>query len=173
MKKLLLAGAFALFGAVSMNAQSGFNLGANVGLPVGDAGDGYSFKLGLDANYLWSVGDGFNLGIGSGYQAWLGKEQTYNIMGTSVTVKNETLSMIPVVAVGEYNISDNFGIGADLGYAFMFANGNSDGGFMYQPKVMYNLGESGSLWLGYQGVSVDGWNASAINLGYRFHLGGN
>ena len=165
MKKLLLAGAFALFGAVSMNAQAGFNLGANVGLPVGDRGDFSSFKLGLDANYLWSVGDGFNLGIGSGYQAWLGKD----VNGFKVP----TLSLIPIVAVGEYNINDQFAIGADLGYGLTMWDGNNGGGFLYQPKVMYNLGESGSLWLGYQGLSDDGATISAVNLGYRFHLGGN
>lgn len=168
MKKLLLAGAFALFGAVSMNAQAGFNLGAHVGLPVGDMGDLSSFKLGLDANYLWSVGDGFNLGLGTGYQAWLGKD----IDTGFGTYEVPTLSVIPIVAVGEYNVSDQFAIGADLGYAFLMQDGNSDGGFTYQPKVMYNLGESGSLWLGYQGISNNG-TASAINLGYRFNLGGN
>lgn len=53
MKKLMLVGALALFSAV--NAQSGFKLGANVGLPVGDIADVTSFTIGVDGSYLWPV----------------------------------------------------------------------------------------------------------------------
>lgn len=167
MKKLFLAGAFALLGLSTVNAQeAGFRLGAHVGLPMGDAGDAYSFKLGADVAYMWPVADSFNLGVASGYQAWLGKDISY----AGFSYKVPTLSMIPIALSGEYKIADNFGIGADLGYGFVFADGNSDGGFYYQPKLSYSLGDNGALWLGYQGVSKDGFTNSALNLGYTFSL---
>lgn len=167
MKKIFLAGALALLGAVSANAQEGFKLGAHVGLPIGDAGDAYSFKLGVDAAYMWPIADSFYAGIGTGYQAWMGKEYSYG----GVSFKPETLSVVPVVATAQYNVADNFALGLDLGYGFAFAGGESDGGFYYQPKVAYNLGDSGQLWLGYQGVSSDGSTLGAINLGYAIGIG--
>lgn len=159
MKKLILLGAFALFG--SMNAQSGFKLGAHVGLPVGDAGNAYSFTLGADAAYLWPVADSFSAGIATGYSAWLGK----SVGGITIP----TMSMVPVAATASYKLAENFSVGADLGYGFLFSSGSSDSGFYYQPKVAYTLG-NGELSLGYQGVTKNGYSYSAINLGYSIFL---
>ena len=173
MKKLLLVGALALF--ASVNAQSGFKIGAHVGLPMGDAGDAYSFKAGADLAYMWPVADSFSAGIGVGYQAWFGKDRTITIPSmfpgmpaVTHTAKAETLSLAPIVATAEYRIAENFGIGADLGYGIMFAGGENTGGFYYQPKVSYSFGETSALWLGYQGLSKDGFNTTAINLGYTY-----
>ncbi|WP_124640501.1 MULTISPECIES: hypothetical protein [Amniculibacterium] len=164
MKKLLLLGAFALFG--SMNAQSGFKLGAHVGLPVGDAGDVYSFTLGADASYMWPVADSFSAGITSGYSAWLGKTVNYG----PVSVKYDTMSMVPIAATGQYKIAENFSLAADLGYGFVFGSGgSSDGGFYYQPKAAYHIG-NGEVSLGYQGLSKNGSTISAINLGYSYYI---
>lgn len=159
MKKLLLLGAFALFG--SMNAQSGFKVGAHVGLPVGDAGNAYTFTLGADVAYLWPVADNFSAGIASGYSAWLGK--------TVAGYKIPTMSMIPVAATASYKLAENFSVGADLGYGFLFADGTNDSGFYYQPKVAYSIG-NGEVSLGYQGVSKNGYSYSAVNLGYSIFL---
>jgi hypothetical protein len=159
MKKLILLGAFALFG--SMNAQSGFKLGAHVGLPLGDAKDLFSFTLGADASYLWPVADNFSAGIATGYSAWLGK----TISGYKVP----TMSMIPVAATASYKLAENFNVGADLGYGFIFMDGSNDSGFYYQPKVGYTIG-NGEVTLGYQGLSKNGSSFSAVNLGYSIFL---
>lgn len=165
MKKLILLGAFALFG--SMSAQSGFKLGAHVGLPTGDAGNIYSFTLGADASYLWPVADSFSAGIATGYSAWLGKSVD---LGYGLgSVKYDTLSMIPVAATASYKLAENFTVGADLGYGFVFANGSNDGGFYYQPKVGYTIG-NGEISLGYQGLTKNGSTISAVNLGYSIFL---
>ena len=160
MKKIFLVGAIALCGALS--AQTGFKLGAHVGIPVGDAGDVYSFTGGVDAAYMWPVAAEFNLGVATGYSFWSGK----TIMGYKVP----TLGMIPIAAAAQYKISPQFSLGVDLGYGFIFADGESDGGFYYQPKVAYHLGPS-EVNLGYQGVSKDGYSYSAINLGYAYSFG--
>lgn len=164
MKKILLVGALALFGA--MNAQSGFKIGAHVGLPVGDISDTTSFNFGVDAAYTWRVADNFDLGITTGYSHYTGKDYTNPSSGTQ-TVKGESTGMIPVAATAQYGFNGGFFVGADLGYAF-FTEENSDGGFYYQPKIGYTLNQKHDLYLGYKGISLDGGTVSSVNLGYAY-----
>lgn len=162
MKKVLLLGAIALFGAVNAQSAGNFKLGAHIGLPVGDAADGYSFVAGADVAYMWPVAAEFNLGVASGYNAWFGK----TLMGYKIP----TLSMIPLAAAAEYKFSPQFSLGVDLGYGFIFADGDSDGGFYYQPKVAYHFGP-GEVYLGYVGLTKNGFTYSSINLGYAYSFG--
>ena len=169
MKKLLLVGAIALFGA--MNAQTGFKLGAHVGLPVGDIKDLSSVNLGVDGSYMWPASAEFNLGIATGYSAFVGKDYTTTIPGIgSYTVKAETLSLVPIAAAAQYKISPMFSLGVDLGYGFLFGGGSSDGGFYFQPKAAYHFGLS-EVNLGYMGVSKNGSTIISINLGYAYCFG--
>ena len=62
MKKLLLCTAFAVFAFSNVNAQN-FNVGVNLGLPMGDIKDYSSLNIGVEANYLWQVSEGFDAGI--------------------------------------------------------------------------------------------------------------
>lgn len=156
MKKLLLVGAVALFGTVS--AQTGFKLGAHVGLPVGDVTTGTSALIGVDAAYMWPVAAEFNFGVATGYSSWLGKSGY------------DSVSMVPLAVAGQYKFSPQVSLGVDLGYAFLFANGVSDGGFYFQPKVAYHFGPS-EVYVGYLGVTQSGSTASAINLGYAYSFG--
>ena len=157
MKKLLLVGAVALFGALS--AQSGFKLGAHVGLPVGDIGDVTGFTAGLDLSYLWPVAAEFNLGVATGFSSYFLKSD----------FEGDNLNLIPIAASAQYKISPQFSLGVDLGYG-VFTNEGADGGFYYQPKVAYHFGPS-EVHLAYQGVSVEGGSVNAINLGYAYSFG--
>ncbi|QBO59449.1 hypothetical protein [Chryseobacterium salivictor] len=158
MKKVLLVGAIALFGAVNAQTAGNFKLGAHIGLPVGDSSSSSSVLIGADAAYLWPVASEFNLGLATGYSAWIGKSGY------------DTLSMIPLAAAAEYKISPQFSLGVDLGYGFLFSNGDSTGGFYFQPKAAYHFGPS-EVYVGYLGVSKTGYNAGAINLGYAYSFG--
>ena len=120
MKKLLMLSAIALMGTFAQ-AQSGLKLGAHVGLPVGDASDGYSVNLGVDASYMFPVAESISLGITSGYNAFLGKD----LGGFKVP----TLSLVPVAGTVEYKFTPEFAVMADLGYGILFSDGESDGGF--------------------------------------------
>ncbi len=161
MKKLFLVGALALFGAVS--AQSGFKLGVNVGLPMGDAGDGYSFSLGADASYLFPVDADFNVGIASGFQTFFPKSELKDLGYKNV-------NLVPLAASAQYRITPEFSLGADLGYGFLFSDGQSDGGFYYAPKAAYHFGPS-EVNLSYRGVSQEGGSVGSINLGYAYSFG--
>lgn len=158
MKKIILTTA-AIFAFGFANAQSGaFKLGAHVGLPTGDIKDGSSVNLGADLSYTWSVAEGLDAGIATGYTAYLLKKD----------IPGDTPSFIPVAATAQFTLTNNWFIGADLGYAIGVSEGN-DGGFLYQPKFGYQMEKAG-LYVAYKGISVDGGTFSSINLGVNFKL---
>ena len=168
MKKLFLAGALALMGAVAVNAQTAgnFKLGAHIGMPLGDLKDVAGFNFGVDVAYLYPVSSEFKIGATTGYSYFTGKEHTFNVAGNSITQKSEGTGIIPLAAVLQYNVVPEFYLGTDLGVAF---STEKDGGsaFYYQPKVGYEFGQS-DVYLGYKGWSKDGFNASTIALGYGY-----
>ncbi len=163
MKKIILVAAVALFG-FTMNAQD-FKVGLNGALPIGDAGDIATFSIGLDVAYLWEVSEKFDAGVASGFTSAFGDEVT--ILGT--TVEFDDVQFLPIAGAARYNVSSDFFLGADLGYAVGINDGN-DGGFYYRPKVGYNFSEKVSVNLSYTGIAVDGGSWDTIGLGVEFGL---
>lgn len=157
MKKIILTAA-AVFAFGFANAQSGaFKLGAHVGLPMGDIKDYSSVNLGADLAYTWSVAEGFDAGITTGYTSYLGKDGA------------DAVGFIPVAATAQFTLTNNWFIGADLGYAIGVNPSGVDGGFLYQPKFGYQMEKTG-VYVGYKGISVSGGTYSSINLGIDFKL---
>ncbi len=169
MKKLLLFAAVAVFGFSSVNAQE-FKAGVGVGLPSGDVSDAYTLNINLDLSYLWEVSDEFQAGVTTGYSHFMGDEESITILGTTVTVEFEDAGFIPLAAAGRFNVSEEFTLGADLGYAVGLSPDGNDGGFYYAPKVQYGVSEAIDIVASYRGVSVDGGSFSSINLGVEFGL---
>lgn len=158
MKKVFLF-AVALLAFGFANAQEGkFKVGANVGLPMGDIKDSYSFTIGLDAAYTWAISDKFDAGVGAGYGLYMGKEDFI-----------EDASFVPVYGTAQYLITDSIFLGADLGYAVGIAPSENDGGFYYQPKVGFQVSEF-SIYAGYKGISVEGGTFSSLNLGFNYRF---
>lgn len=161
MKKLLLVIAMVAF-AFTAKAQEGqFNLGANVGLPIGGAGDVYSFAVGAEVNYLFEISDEFKLGPSVAFQQFFGKDRT--IAGVSISGTN--VSILPITAASRYSVSDEFVLGADLGVAIGLSNA-SGSGFYYRPLVGYNVSEKVMIQASFNGT--DGFNS--IGLGAMFSL---
>lgn len=155
MKKLFLLSIIAVFGLTSVNAQGGANVGINAGLITGDFSDGYSFNLALDLNYLWEVSDQIEAGVATGYSHSFGKD----VDG----FKADDAQFLPLAAAGRINISEEFAVGVDLGYAIGINDGN-DGGFYYAPRVQYSVSESTDIVAAYRGASID---FGPINLGFN------
>jgi hypothetical protein len=168
MKKLLFLAAFAVFGLSSMNAQD-FNVGVSAALPMGDAGDITTFGVNLDVNYLWEVSDDFSAGIATGYQHYFGDEISETFLGQTVTFEYDDFGFLPIAAAGRFNVSEEFTLGADLGYAVGLSPDGNDGGFYYAPKVQYGVSESLDIVLSYKGISNDG-SFDALSLGVEFGL---
>ncbi|WP_166961435.1 outer membrane beta-barrel protein [Yeosuana marina] len=167
MKKLLFLAVFTALSITGANAQSGFKVGVNLGLPTGDIKDFYSLNIGVDANYLWQVSEEFDAGITAGYSHYLAK--SYDIPGGG-SIKGDDAGFFPIAAAGRFNVSEDFIIGADLGYALGISPSGNDGGFYYAPKLQYGVSESLDIVLAYKGISVDGGTFSSINLGVEFGL---
>lgn len=165
MKKLLVAAM--MFIGLAVNAQEGqFNVGVNLGLPLGDSSDVYSFAFGGEVNYLFNVSDDFKVGPSVSYVNYSGK--TVDVLGFSVEVPSA--SFLPLAAAGRFSVSEQFTLGADLGYALGLSPDGNDGGFYYRPLVGYNVSEKIMLQVSYSGVSVDGGSFSNIGLGAMFSL---
>jgi hypothetical protein len=162
MKKVVLVVAFALIGFV-VQAQEGFKIGVNAQLPVGDAADVYSFGLSLDLLYMFEVSESFDIGITTGFSNAFLKSEFKDF--------GDPAQFIPIAAAARFKASEDFSIGADLGYALGINEGN-DGGFYYRPMVGYDVSEMAQLTLSYSGVSVKDadFTFSTINLGVLFSL---
>lgn len=160
MKKIILTTAV-LFAFGFANAQSGaFKLGAHVGLPTGDIKDASSVNLGVDLAYTWSVAEGFDAGIATGYTTYLLKSD----------VEGDAAGFIPVAATAQFTLTNNWFIGADLGYGIGVSPEGNDGGFLYQPKFGYQMEKTG-VYIAYKGISIDGGGTfSSVNLGVNFKL---
>lgn len=167
MKKLFLAGAMALFGA--MNAQQGhFKAGAHVALPVGDLADAYSFSVGLDLGYMFKVAPNFELGAVTGYSHLFGKTIEATYLGVTISGDVKDSGFIPLAASAKFNVVPDFFIGADLGAAFLTEEGAGTA-FYYNPKIGYQFSKN-ELALSYQGFSKNSVNLGAVALGYNYNF---
>ena len=174
MKKLFLTGALALFGLMSaQKTESGFRLGVNAGIPVGDFGKLTTFTAGVDLAYLYPLAENFRLGVATGYSHYFGKKTKTDLI--LVTLKNEVpdVGIIPVAATAEFTLGDsNVFLGADLGYAFFTKKDfkNENGSFYYQPKLGYSFDKRHDLYFSYKGFTKNSANAGSINLGYAYNF---
>jgi len=161
MKKVLLIAAVAVFGLGVSNAQeAGFKLGVTGALPMGDLGDMASFGVGLDAAYLWEISDEFHVGAATGYYHFFGKEVEF----FGMTFDAPDFQFIPLAASARYYVSDDFFVGADLGYG-MGIGDTSGGDFYYRPKVGYSFG-SVAAHVSYAGIG----DFSFLGVGIEFGL---
>jgi hypothetical protein len=165
MKKLLLVFAVALF-AISANAQN-FNIGINAGLPIGDAGDGWTFSALIDVSYLWNVSETVDAGVATGFSHSFGDEID---LGSFGTFEVDDASFIPLAGAVRFSVSDNFSLGADLGYAIGIAPDDNDGGFYYSPRMQYSVSDSLDIVAAYRGISVEDGSFDIISLGIEFGL---
>ena len=165
MKKLLFSAiAVMAFGfAAQAQDEGGFRVGIHAGMPMGDAGDLYTFNAGADVAYTWAVADQFTAGVTTGYSYFAVEEIDMGPLG-SVKVNG---AFIPVAATAKYSLTDSFFVGADLGYALYSGDGDGDGGVYYQPKVGYQM-EMIDIFASYKGIAVEGTSISTVGIGAAF-----
>ncbi len=156
MKKLLLVMAVVAFGFTA-NAQDGFRAGVNLGIPTGDFSDFTSLYYGLDVDYDFNVSEGINLGLSSGYSGYSGKDDV------------DGFNFIPLAGSVDFEISDGFSAGGDLGMAFSTEDGGGSD-FMYRFQLRYQASDQVDISGRYNNISGDGATLSSISIGvgYRF-----
>ena len=162
MKKLLLIASFALL-TWSVQAQNEFIGSAEIGLPIGDAGDIATFNIAVQLGYLFEINDEVQLGPKIGYSHSFGDEID-TIIGS---IEFEDTQFLPIALAGRYNFTEEFLFGLDLGYGVGLNDGN-DGGFYYSPYFAYGISEQVALFAAFRGISVDGGSFDVISLGVEF-----
>ncbi len=167
MKKIIL---FIAFITLGFNANAQFSAGVNLGLPVGDTDGLFNFALGIDVNYMFESDTKFSYGIASGYSLYFGEEFSEDFFGETIEGEIPNTSFLPLAAAGRYAISDQFSLGADMGYAIGLGPDGNDGGFYIRPMLAYNLSEKASLSFSYSSVSLDGGSFANLGLGVMFAL---
>ncbi len=159
MKKLFILWMALLSFGLTQAQDSGVKLGVNLGVPVGDASDFTSLSFGVDLGYMAPITERFKAGATVGYLMFTGKD----FHGIQI----DDFSFLPIAASGQYSITNNLFVGADLGYAVGLAPDGVDGGFYYQPKFGYQI-DLFEVYLGYKGISHNGDNLSSINIGFNY-----
>jgi hypothetical protein len=158
MKKVILSLAFVAI-SFSVSAQSsGFNLGADIGMPTGDVKDFFSLTMTVNATYMFGESDQFNYGVAASYSYWKGKDAAGNG------------SFLPLAGALRFNASESFVLGTDIGYAIGISPSGNNGGFYYKPMLGYNISENMMVQASYSGVSSDGTNFSNFGIGIMFGI---
>jgi hypothetical protein len=151
MKKLVLI--ITVFAFVfNANAQDGFRIGANVGIPLGDFSDFYSLAATLDVDYDWEVSESFTAGFATGFANYFGKDGM------------DGFKYLPVAASADVNVSDDVSVGGDVGYAISLENGGG-GDFLYRIQIRYQASDDVDVTARWNSISGDGATLSNASLG--------
>jgi hypothetical protein len=145
----------------------GFRAGVNIGIPTSDTQDLHSFVLGVDLNFLWEVSANMNFGIAAGYSNFFGEEVDFGSFGI---VDIDDAGFLTLAGAGRLILSDQFVIGADVGYALAITPDDSEGGFYYMPNLGYNLSEVSQITVSYRHIETDDDSFVALLAGINFSL---
>ena len=166
MKNYILTLAFAVFG-FALQAQEGIKLGLQGGLPLDEFNDTVGVVLGIDAGYMWALGEVVDLGVMTGFiNGFPEKYNTKQVVNT-----NPNVQFVPVAASVRVWLSNSFSFGVDGGKAFGINKGN-DGGIYYRPVMGYLLGPNTELNVSYTGVKMDNitWTTATIGVVYTINM---
>ena len=163
MKKLLLLFVITISVITKVNAQGNFNIGVSLGLPVSAVPS--TVNATIELNYLWDSGENFKAGFATGYSNSFGKT-TDNGIGY---FDFPDIQFLPIAMATRFSVSDEFSLGADLGYS-IGVNEHSVEGFYYVPRAHYSLSKSFDIVLAFRGVSREGGSFDLLTLGVEFGL---
>ena len=162
-KVILLVLAITSFSIANAQVGEGSNwlkIGLHGGVPVGDVSETSSFALGFDLKYQFLNAESFAIGVSTGYTNYFGE--------TEGIIKYSDFGIIPLAGLFRYYPTENFFLGADLGYGFL-TEGNEAGGFYYRPEVGYH-NDSWNIFAFYQGLSVDNFSPASVGVGINYNI---
>jgi len=174
MKTQLLTLLFAAGIAISSSAQSKpdsssatnrgvkFSIGAEAGIPVGDASTGYNLVLGGSAKVEVPTSSLTSLTLSAGYNAFFlkGEFKGYGIPSTS--------GFVPVKAGLKCFASSNFFVEGQAGIVWSTENGGGHA-FAWSPGIGYDFAGGFEVGGRYEGWSNGGTIGQiSLRLAYRF-----
>lgn len=165
MKKLFLLIVLELFVIMGVNAQGSFNTGVSLGLPVSAVPS--TFNVTIDINYLWGSGESFKAGLATGFSNSFGKT-TDNRIGY---FDFPDIQFLPIALATRFSVSEEFALGADLGYAIGVSE-DTVGGFYYAPRAQYSVSEAIDIVFAFRGISLEDQSGpfDVLTLGVEFEL---
>lgn len=165
MKNYILLFLF-LFFATGSQAQEGFKVGFHGGLPIDDFNDAVSLSLGLDAGYMFALGEIVDVGVSTGFIH--GFAETFD--SDIIVADLPDMQFVPLAASVRIWPSNSISIGVDAGQALGINDGN-DGGFYYRPILGYLMGAYTEVNFSYSTINMDNdlsWNS--VNMGLLFTI---
>lgn len=136
-------------------SQNEWKLEINTGVNIGDYLSNTGISIGADISYLIPINEKFSIGPTTGFSILL-------------LNNSDNIGFLPIAASGEFLVSNNLFIGADVGYSAVLIDGFY-GGFYFRPKIGYTFNKF-NLVGSYSGITQDGGLFSFIKLGVEFKL---
>ncbi len=141
-----------MLGSLIANAQKNndskidFNVGAELGFATGILNSAYSITYGATAQLEYQINDKTSITGNSGIQQFVGRK----LPGTSL--KNQSNTLIPILAGGKYYISDNFFGSVQLGLS-LFTGKVGATKFTYAPGLGFKINDKVEALVKYTGYS--------------------
>ncbi|MEO6327705.1 MAG: outer membrane beta-barrel protein [Ginsengibacter sp.] len=172
MKKLLSVIAVTLIAAGSLHAQDktvsskpvSFSIGLDAGVPIGIAGDVYSFIIGGSLQGEYMAASDLGITLSAGYKSWSVKKDL------QTTVGSNNFSFIPVLAGIKYYFTPVVYGSGQLGVTFSTESGGGSS-FTYAPGVGFKVSKNVDVLAKYTGLSPKGGgslNEVGVRLAYNF-----
>ncbi len=150
---------------VSLQAQKGFKIGIQGGIPIGDFNDRVGVVIGGELGYVWPLGEVLDLGVTAGFLN--GFPEKYR--EETVTNNFPNVQFIPLGAALRIWPSNSFFVGGDIGQAVGINEGN-DGGLFYRPQLGFLMGPQTQLNFSYTGIDLDDARWATITMGVRYTI---
>ncbi|HXB94169.1 MAG TPA: hypothetical protein VNU70_03385 [Puia sp.] len=149
-----------------------FGAGVRLGLPTGNFHLSHSFGIGAEIQAEYAFTDQLSGIATTGYTDFIGKTATYSDgFGGTYTAKSPSVGQIPILVGARFYPSEQFFVGAQVGFGFYTGGGSSTSGFEYRPQVGYNADQF-QVILSYDGTSVTGGTLGYVGLTAVFKFGG-
>jgi hypothetical protein len=167
MKKFLLALVVLSGVALSSFAQKTgnvdkFNVGVDIGVPLGDASTIYDLGLGVSLKYELPVAKQLAFTASAGYTVFFVKNNLTSLGAQS------TFGYVPLKAGLKYYINNNFYLEGQAGATFSTESGGGTA-FAWSPGIGYNLGGGFDMSARYESWNHNGTlNQAALRFAYSF-----
>ena len=152
-----------IFLGMGLQAQEGFKIGIQGGLPIDDFNDEVSLMAALDVGYLWALNEVVDLGVATGFIN--GFKETFDSQEIVGDLPN--MQFIPLAASVRVWPSNSLSFGGEAGQALGINEGN-DGGFYYRPILGYLMGPYTEVNFSYTTIDLDGVKWNSVNLGILY-----
>ncbi|MBD0830605.1 hypothetical protein [Aestuariibaculum sediminum] len=150
-----------------IKAQQGFRFEANLGFPLGESSDYFSYVLQGNFFYLWNIKDNVDVGLTTGCIIFLGEGN--NADGSLGLFSSIPDVYLPIALSGRIEIIPRLKAGLDIGYSLSANMETKDsGGLYFRPLATYKIKEKLAIVFSYAQISEDDYNATSLSIGINF-----